>query len=430
MVLKKRQMKFGLRLKLVVFVTLLATVTYSTSAFFMYVVSDYTTDLLNESTFTILTLGLGVFWSGVLAFVAAGFVTTPLKHLEQAVKRAADGEIGEDVVLSKSNDEVRSLGLAFNDMLSSLRLMVSNIEMNFTSTTTKVAEIERASKSATEQAELMSSAIDSIAKGADQSAASVQETAEAFENVMKIAEDVQEKAVLSEQQSITMIDSLKETDQIIHSLIKGFNKQVESSYISLDAVKSLDQKAKEVEDIISLVGNIAKQTNLLALNAAIEAARAGEHGKGFSVVATEVRSLADGSSRAVEDISNLIRDIQTEVKEVVIRMTEQVDIGNKEAEKGKMTDAAIKSMTGSVYEFVDSVKQIATLADHQMDSIRETASLSQEVAAIAEETSAGTEEMSASSVEQAKVIQNIYVLTKEFTQQAEQLKKTIERFTV
>lgn len=426
----KKQIRFSLRWKLVVFVTVLAAVTYTTSAFFIYVISDYTTNLMKESTFTILTLGLGVFWSGVLAFVAAGFVTKPLKDLEQGVKRASQGEIGEDVALTSSNDEIRSLGLAFNDMLGSLRQMVTNIEMNFTSTTKKVAEIEEASKSATEQAELMSSAIESIAKGADQSAASVQETVEAFENVMKLAKGVQDKAVLSEQQSIKMIDSLNETDQVIHSLIKGFNKQVESSYMSLDAVKSLDKKAKEVEEIISLVGNLAKQTNLLALNAAIEAARAGEHGKGFSVVATEVRSLADGSSRAVEEISNLIRDIQTEVNEVVIRMSEQVEIGNKEAEKGKMTDAAIKSMTGSVYEFVDSVKQIANLVDYQMESIRETASLSQEVAAIAEETSAGTEEMSASTVEQAKVIQNIYLLTKEFTQQAEQLKKTIERFNV
>ncbi len=429
-IVEKKRYKFGLRLKLVMFVTILAMVTYSTSAFFLYVVYDYVQNWMTETTFTILTLALGIFWSGVLAYFAARVVTKPLQTLEHAVLKAANGDIGQDVVLSKTDDEIRSLGSAFNSMLESLRSMVTNIETNFTDTNKKVVEITTASKIAAEQADIISRTIDSISQGAETSAASVQDNADSIDRVIKIAEEVQTKANSSEELSFKMIESLKESQNVIQSLINGLNKQAESNEGLLKAVKRLDENAKQVESIISLVGQIANQTNLLALNAAIEAARAGEHGRGFAVVANEVRSLADGSSQAVEDIANLIKAIQSEVKEVVLQMTEQVSHANEEAKNGAATTKVINMMTDSVHVVADSVKQIAGLVDHQMESIRETSKQSQEVAAVAEETSASTEEMAASSYEQARAIENVYELTQEFTQQAEKLKKTIEKFTV
>ncbi|MBD8069515.1 methyl-accepting chemotaxis protein [Bacillus sp. PS06] len=426
--MKKVRGNIGLRWKLVLLVTVLAIVTYSTSAFFLYVISEFAKDFVSETTFAIATIVAGIFWSGVLAFFAAGVVTKPLQRLEAAVKKAADGDIGEDVILPKSKDEVRSLAVAFNQMLASLRLIVTNIEENVTQTTSKVAEMNDASKNATNQAELISQTIESISKGADQSAVAVQETAESVDHVIKLAEEVQNKANFSADRSVAMVESLKESQGAIDSLITGLTKQVDSSHVSLQAVKRLDENAQRVNDIITLVGDIAQQTNLLALNAAIEAARAGEHGKGFAVVADEVRKLADGSSQAVQDISTLIEEIQTEVSNVVVQITEQVEVGNSEAKNGEITNAAIKTMTDSVHEVANSVKQITELVDHQMDSIKQTAIQSQEVAAIAEETSAGTEEMAASTEEQVQVIEHIYTLSKEFTHQAQELKKTIEQF--
>jgi methyl-accepting chemotaxis protein len=74
---EKKRYKFGLRLKLVAFKTALAAVTYSTSAFFIYFLQDFVANYMNETVFTLLTLGLGIFWSGVLAYFAAGFITKP-----------------------------------------------------------------------------------------------------------------------------------------------------------------------------------------------------------------------------------------------------------------------------------------------------------------------------------------------------------------
>ncbi|PNB76989.1 methyl-accepting chemotaxis protein, partial [Pseudomonas sp. FW305-BF6] len=104
--------------------------------------------------------------------------------------------------------------------------------------------------------------------------------------------------------------------EIVHSLVSDVREMEKSSEESLHSVKQLEKHTKEVEKIIGFVGEIAAQTNLLALNASIEAARAGEHGRGFAVVAEEVRKLADQSADAVQGITNLILNIQHEVKNV------------------------------------------------------------------------------------------------------------------
>jgi methyl-accepting chemotaxis protein len=424
----KKKYGFSLRLKLVAFTTVLAIITYSTSAFFIYFLYDFISDSISEHVFTIITLLLGIFWSGVLAYVAAGFITRPLKQLEEAAMKAANGQIDEDVPLAKSDDEIRSLGIAFNEMLRNLRTIVRNIEANFAHTNEKVIEITNASSIAVERSENIARTIEEISKGANDSAVSMQTTAESVDDVLRIANQVQQKAEQSEQLATDMVATLHTSREVIHSLVTGIQNLARNNQASLGAVRRLEQHAKEVENIISLVGDIAGQTNLLALNASIEAARAGEHGKGFAVVAEEVRKLADESARAVQGISELIQNIQKEVLHVVTQINEQVKAANEEAAKGNDTNNAITEMTNSIHEVASAVHQIAELVKEQMKHIERTSIQSQEVAAIAEETSAGALEVTAATQEQAAMINHVNELAGQLAEQAKKLKDTIDCF--
>ena len=428
----KRSYKFGLRKKMVWLTTVLAIITYSTSAFFIYFLHPFIQKFIeiNSVVFTASVLGMGIFWSGFLAYMAAGLIIKPLQKLEQSALMAAQGEIGEDVEVSKSDDEIRSLGLAFNNMLENLREMVTQIDTNFKETNEKVIRISGQSAAASQQASIISTTIKEIAAGADSSALSTQNTAESVDEVIRIAEDVQEKAKASESISVEMVKDLQESKNAIHSLISGIERLANDNRESLGTVKRLEDNATKVEQIIQLVGDIAAQTNLLALNASIEAARAGEHGKGFAVVAEEVRKLADQSADAVQGISQLIQNIQTEVHSVVGQISRQVETANSEVKKGEKTNQVIDEMTKTINEMAEVIHTITGLVDTQMETIQHTSTQSQEMAAIAEETSAGALSVASAAEQQAEVIENVEELAVELKNQAEKLKGTITKFSL
>ncbi|ARA98268.1 MULTISPECIES: methyl-accepting chemotaxis protein [Geobacillus] len=423
-----KRRSFGLRLKLVVFTTVLAIITYSTSALYLYVLYDWWFASFNKSVFTIVVLLLGIFWSGVLAYVAAGWITKPLQHLEEAATKAASGHIEEDVPLPSSNDEIRSLAVAFNHMLHHLRIVITNIEENTARTNEKTSEMSQASETAANRARDIAATIDDISKGATASAEAIQEAAEAAEDVLAIAIRVQETAERAEQSVHEMAETLKTSQDITHSLINGIGQLADDQELSRAAVKQLERHAHQIGNITLLVADMAEQTNLLALNASIEAARAGEHGRGFAVVAEEVRKLADESATAVKQIAELVNNIQNEVARVAMQMDKQAATANAEAVRGKQTNEAIAAMVSSAGEVIRAVHDIAELAKSQMRHMERVAAQTQEVAAIAEQTSAGALEVAAATEAQTEAVSNVHKLANELVEQAEQLQAAVARF--
>ncbi|KIL76560.1 methyl-accepting chemotaxis protein [Bacillus badius] len=420
--------KFGLRKKLVVLVTLLALITYTTSGFFIYYIYPTYFSWMDQMLFTVVTLLLGIMWSGILAYVAGGYFVKPLKRLEAATLAAAQGDIKEDVELPESEDEIRSLGIAFNHMLGNLRNMVHSIDNNFALTNESVVQISTEATKASQRAEEIFRTVDEISAGAENSAAAIQSTAESVEDVTHLAAEVQSKAKASAVQAEEMVEDLQVNKEIFQSLISGMEKLSVENEESLEAVKRLETNARKVEQIIQLVGDMAAQTNLLALNASIEAARAGEHGKGFAVVAEEVRKLADESAKAVSGISELIQHIQQEVDQVVQKISSQVRTVSKEVQNGSQANSAIEQMTGKIHEVAEAVQIISRLVDKQLDSIQQTSNQSEEVAAIAEETSAGAVEVTRATKDQTEVMHDIERAAMQLKKQAEELKSTITKF--
>lgn len=422
--------KFSLRKKLALFITVLAIITYSTSAFFMYILYPLipTSMTIHATIFNIITLVLGIFWSGFLAFLAAGFITKPLKNLEQSAIKAAHGDISEDVEIPKSDDEIKSLGVAFNHMLFNFREMVQRIEDNFDRTNQTVKDMTITSENAYEQTLQITQAVQEIAGSADVSAQSVQSTAEAVDISMNIAHKVQEKADGTKSVSNKMMEDLKKTNQVVKTLIEGMKALMEDNKTALQSVKKLEDNANQIEKILLFVGNIASQTNLLALNASIEAARAGEHGAGFAVVADEVRHLADESAKAVEGIEDLIKNMQTEVKNVVKQITDQVRHAKKEAEHGETTNIYFQEMNSTIHQMVQSTSEIVDLVHKQMEQISCTSQQSQEVAAMTEETSAGAQQVADITDIQNRIISKVDHLAMDLQIQASALKETISRF--
>ena len=141
---------------------------------------------------------------------------------------------------------------------------------------------------------------------ADKATVSASESEVASGNVQTVACAAEELAASIEE----IKRQVTETSTVVH-------QATEATRVTTDTVSGLSQSAQNIGDVIAMIQAIAEQTNLLALNATIEAARAGEHGKGFAVVASEVKELANQTSKATEEISSQIQDIQGSTEEAV-----------------------------------------------------------------------------------------------------------------
>ena len=424
----EQNMKFNLRRKLVLFVGVLALITYSVSFAFIEFLQPMFFENINTSVFQIITYSLGIAWSCILAAIFSTIIVRPLQKLEKSASLVAEGKIGKDVEMPVTNDEIRSVAIAFQKMLDNLRHMVDGIEKNYHITNKKIEELSDSTSVAAHKAESIAHTVGQISSGAEASAIAVQETAEAINDIRQLAQEVNTRAVESANDSSLIITNLTDTTDAIQSLVDSIRQIADGNEKALVSIHELEKNAEQVEHIIGLVGDIAAQTNLLALNASIEAARAGEHGRGFAVVAEEVRGLADESAKAVHGITTLIQTMQNNVETVVKQMNEQVSFAVAESNRVNETTTIVEGMASNVSIMANSIVEISQLIERQMRNIETTAQQYQEVAAITEETSASAQEVRSSAEEQAFSIEQVKQLSIQVKQQSVELHKVIQQF--
>ena len=143
----------------------------------------------------------------------------------------------------------------------------------------------------------------------------------------------------------------QEGGKLVQATVEQMHSIADTVEHSSAVIEKLGERSKEIGAIIDTISGIAEQTNLLALNAAIEAARAGEHGRGFSVVAEEVRKLAEESQEAATKISDLIAAIQKETGAAVSAM----ETGRAEAEKGRANVQATGEGFKAIMERIEGI---------------------------------------------------------------------------
>jgi methyl-accepting chemotaxis protein len=298
---------------------------------------------------------------------AMGRMLESLSLAARAAESIASGELRHDFAPRSERDV---LGRAFSSMLANLRGETSQIM---------------------EAVNLLASSAGQILSSTNNLASLAAETATAVSQTTATMEEVKQTASLATDRAGDVADAAQQAVSVsengqnrLERTFEGLARIKEQMASIAASILSLTEKSQAVGEIILTVGDLAEQSNILAVNAAIEAAKAGEHGRGFSVVAEEIRNLADQSKQATAQIRSMLGDIQKATSAVVMTAEQ----GDKAVEATLRLSAEAKSslasLSGAISGSAQAAAQIAASSQEQlsgtdqvvlaMESIREASS--------------------------------------------------------
>ncbi len=359
-------------------------------------------------------------------------ITNPLVELSKKAEQIADFDLSvqfSDDLLSKTS-EVGILSNAMNSMSQNLRNIVVSINEHANSTSSTAKELTFNAKNTNENAMEVASAVDNIASNATNQA---QDTTNAAQSIEKNTKSIQEmiEVLNSLKTAIKHIvdkkdEGQKALEELEQLIIKNKNEAVFISQI----IAETNESAENISKASEMIESIADQTNLLALNAAIEAARAGEAGKGFSVVAEEIRKLAENSNKFTEEIRVIISGLKEKSQSTVNIMNGVSKIVANQDSQTKITKNKFNEIENALLTSKSILEQISSNSKNIEEQNTQIIGIIQNLSAIAEENAATTEQASASVDIQTKSIGSISSASDDLSHIANQLKKEVSEFRI
>lgn len=366
----------------------------------------------------------------IILLIFTNRIANPIIEVTERMTLLASGDLTQEDVEVKSNDETGQLATALNTMKLNLRGILH--------------DISEASETMSSRSEELSQASGEVMKGSEQIVATMQELASGTETGADRTSELSdtmstfaEKIEAANNYGTTVQDA---TGNVLSMTNSGYEEMEDSTEQmqtinvivrdAVDKVRHLEEQSKKIYELVDVIEDIAAQTNLLALNAAIEAARAGENGQGFAVVAEEVRKLAEEVTDSVSNITDIVTGIQEETDNVAASLEkgyEEVENGSTQMRETGETfnriSEAIEETVGNIQAVTDSLAEIAAESQVMNSSV-------QDLAAISEQSSAGIQQTTASSQQSTSAMEEVTASSNDLANLAEELNGLVSRFKV
>lgn len=340
-------------------------------------------------------------WLFFAACVMAGVVLGVLCYY--ASLRMAEGVLAQ--VLRVAG---RSLGIAVHES-QGLETLTGELERVLSNASNLLDKIRAANTNIRALTAEVLAATEQQASGASEQAAAVTQTSATVEELAQTSSQIADNSESVVRVAERTLASAEEGMHAVHETSAGIEDIRVSTQQSSDRILALGERSQEIGRVLTIIDEIAEQTKILALNAAIEAARAGDAGKGFSVVAEEIRKLAESVTESTQEIGRVVREIQASTASLVMQTEKAAKKVQEGLQLASYTQDALERIVSQVEETTDAAKQISVATQQQRTASDQVVVSMRDVAMVSQQAAQASRQISAAIVELNSLVDSMVV---------------------
>ncbi len=376
------------------------------------------------TVFVVLVAGVIALFNGIS--IANGIKRT-LQHVIDDLEKVEKGDLSVDFTV-KRKDEFKQLAGGLNNMLGGIRQLITDTSQFGDKVNNMSEELAESAADLKEAMDQVLIAVDEVSTGAQHQAEETENSNEKMRGLSDNLTIISDKTTSMENMADAVMSSVEKGQEIVDVLTDKADKtSALTKELSIE-MEAVDKRTKEIEGFVQIINEIAGQTNLLSLNASIEAARAGEHGRGFSVVAEEIRKLADQSKESANKIKEIVGGITETTQRTSMAAKSTDDMMKEQMAALESTVTVFHEIRETTLGLVDNLRKTVEGMNRIMGEKVEVGDSLQNIAAISEQAAASVEEINATISEQVNMIVALADKADTLKSQMTDMNSSLEKF--
>jgi methyl-accepting chemotaxis protein len=371
----------------------------------------------------LIAFAIGFSW-----FISNG-ISRPLESIISSMSEAEKGHLHTRLSFD-THDEFQRLAESFNRMLEGICQMISKVLKTSDDLATSSQQLSSASVESAATLLDISKNVNDINISSVEISDNLEKTTNSVDSFSQSAQKVAQLAETAVKAASTTAETAANGGKTVKKSVEMVGKIKESVDIATQVILDLNSASLQINEIVNTITAIASQTNLLALNAAIEAARAGEQGKGFTVVAGEVRKLAEESAEAAEAIGTRIENILTKTQNAVDSMT----LGRGRVDEGikviREVSSNLDQIISSVNDVNRKISEISSISNEQSQNSMLMARTIEDITSLTKVTTERLGIVATSVEQQTTTVSQVSSSTEDLATLADELHSLVARFTI